>query len=231
MYTRRILVDIDCLLDTRLGFVRTKYPDHLKHLDYDIYRNRLSEVWAKAIGIDNWDAEYASRDVMALVNSRPTTFVSVLHDIIENELIAMKLGQPTEAPTLSINYAPYGQLTQPERREFQRVFADLFPAIKVEMVNRPVHTLDPVTLARNWECWFMYDWFGWVNANMSKLTNRIPRFVINRPALFTSEMTKEVAEALRESPSNPFDECKKALAEFITIDTLDVSVFSEELSE
>lgn len=226
MYTRRILVDIDCLLDTRLGLVRTRFPDKFQHIEMEIYRQRMSEVWAKAIGINDWEAEYATRDVTVLSNSRPTAFVEVLNDIIEQELIAMKLGQPTEPPTLSVNYSPY-DLSEAERREFTRAFTDLFPVISVEVVKRPVRTLDPITLTRNWDCWFMYDWYGWIEANMARLQNRIPKFVINRPALFTPEMTPEVAATLKELEGNPFDELKKALAEFITVDTLDVSIFSE----
>lgn len=229
MYTRRILVDIDCLLDTRLGLIRTRHPEKLQHVDSDIYRKRMSEVWAKAIGISDWDAEYATRDVTVLANSRPTSFVAVLTEVIEQELLAMKLGQPTEPPTLSVNYSPYA-LSVEERREFERAFCDLFPVIKVEVVNRPLSSLDPLTLARNWDCWFMYDWYGWIQTNMSRLQNRIPKFVINRPALFTSEMTPEVAETLKELEGNPFDELKRALAEFITVDTLDAATFSEEPS-
>lgn len=230
MYTRRILVDIDCLLDTRLGLVRTRYPEKMQHIDGELYHKRMSEIWAKAVGISDWDAEYAKRDVTVLANSRPTIFVDVLNEIIEQELIAIKLGQPTETPMLSINYAPY-DLSPDERKEFGRAFSDIFPVIAVEVVNRPIKTLDPLTLARNWDCWFMYDWYEWIRINMAKLQNRIPKFVINRPALFTSEMTPEVAEALKELEGNPFDELKRAMAEFITIDTLDAIVFSEKLDQ
>lgn len=70
--SRRFLVDIDALFDTRIGWLKTTNPTASEKLDLAVYRRRITDTWADVVGISDWAALYAQRDKRALMNSAQT---------------------------------------------------------------------------------------------------------------------------------------------------------------
>ncbi|ANZ49051.1 putative virion structural protein [Erwinia phage Derbicus] len=225
IFTRRSLVDISCLVDDRLGLVAVRYPELLEKLDVDAYRLRITEVWAKIIGIDNFVEEYATRDIEVLKASLPTQFIKAFRERLEEDLLAIKLSAPIERPTVTINLYPYSHLNVTERNEFKQVFTELFPMVQVNVVCISLEDLTPEYLRSTWDGWFTYDFYPWMKANAKRLGNRIPRFVIHRPGILTDELTPETIEAIKRDKADPFTESKKFLAEYVAVETLKAELF------
>ncbi|AFO71414.1 hypothetical protein CR5_194 [Cronobacter phage CR5] len=225
IFTRRCLVDVSCFLDDRIALVAVRHPELMEKLDYDAYRLRITEVWAKIIGIDNFLAEYKTRDVSVLKAALPTQFIKAFRERLEEDLLAIKLSAPIERPTLTVNLYPYSHLSVPERNAFREVFSELFPMVQVNVVCISLDDLTPEYLRSNWDSWFTYDFYPWLEINAKRLSTRIPRFVIHRPGILTDELTPETIEAIKRDKADPFAESKKFLAEYVAVETLKAELF------
>tara|TARA_Y100001956_G_scaffold79456_1_gene92638 strand:+ start:671 stop:1369 length:699 start_codon:yes stop_codon:yes gene_type:complete len=226
MFSRRILVDIDALFDTRVGLVLNKFPEKYGKLDYEIYRKRISEVIFSVIGIDDWDKEWANRDIGALMQAQPTSLLlSELGRVLNAERAAVEMSAPTEVPKITLNVYPY-EMSKEQMSEMARQMREVFPGFSIDIGRWCEKGLTPTTLRRSWDAWFTYDYYRWVNAQAENLKNRIPKFIIYRPALLTSDMTEEAAEQIKRDGINPFTESKKFMAEYVTVESLDASLFS-----
>ena len=226
MFSRRILIDIDAVFDTRLGLVLDKYPTMYSNIDMTLYRRRISEVIFSMAGIMDWDEEWRNRDIGCLKQAVPTELLySELQRVVNSEISSREMSAPTELPELTFNIYPYVMSVE-ETGALRDSLKAEFTGIKVKVGRWCPHSLTPTVLRRNWDSWFTYDFYLWLDTNAKLLSNRIPNFVIYRPALYSSDMTTEGAEIIKRDNINPFTESKKFLAEYVTVEALDVGLFS-----
>lgn len=116
---RRIYVELDSLLDTRLAtLIRIDEAEASKALELG-YRERLSDVWSQLglnINQDVYAERYRKRDRATLQAARPSGIVPMVHQLV-GALGKMADNTPfVEAVTLDVNFWPY-QLTEGERQE------------------------------------------------------------------------------------------------------------------
>jgi hypothetical protein len=225
--TRRILVEIDVLFDTRIGHVKATQPEKLEHLDELAYVKRMTEAWAAVIGIEDWSKEYAKRTKAALQNAEPTEMLLVLRNFVERELLTIAMSSPIERPELTINFWPYTDLTEEERQAFLEMFRTYYNMVKLNIICENPLRLTPGRLRSAWDAWFMYDWYPWIKENARLFQQmRIPDFVINRPSLLTEELTDELVATIKRDRANPFIEATRFMAEYVTVDVFDTALFS-----
>lgn len=226
MYTRRILVDLDVLFDTRIGLLLSLHPEKFGKLDLEIYRKRISEVSFQLIGIEDWDELWKNRGIDALIQAQPTTLLmGELQRVLDAERSAIAMSAPTELPKITINTYPYA-LSKEQSGEMRRQLRQMFIGFELEIGRWCEKGLNPTVLRRSWDAWFTYDYYRWLNHNAANLKNRIPKFIIYRPALLTSDMTEEAAEQIKRDGINPFTESKKFMSEYVTVESLDAELFS-----
>ena len=84
---QNILIDLDVFLDTRLASLSRVNSEVAVHLLKNGYRDRTSDIWSQlpggAVGQDEYEQVYESRDKSILKQSRLTGFMSVLLDIVK----------------------------------------------------------------------------------------------------------------------------------------------------
>lgn len=226
MYTRRILVDLDVLFDTRIGLLLSEHPEKYGKIDFEIYRKRISDVIFSMVGVDDWDGLWNKRDLDALMQARPTTLLlGELQRVLEAEKSAVAMSAPTEIPKITLNSYPY-ILSKEQSSEMVKQMRLVLPGFKIEIGRWCEKGLTPTALRRSWDAWFTYDYYRWINSQAENLKNRIPKFIIYRPALLTSDMTEDAAEQIKRDGINPFTESKKFMAEYVTVESLDAALFS-----
>lgn len=226
MYTRDILIDIDSLMDTRLGLAKELVPDLDAVLNMDVYRSRITDVWASVVGIEDWTRAWRSRGVWALRNARPTRLFHEIVDVIEREHVSMMLGAPIAKPTITIRISPY-DISGEEESILKEAMVNWFMGYEVSLVKVDLEDLNPKFLNNNWDAWFTYDWLHWLEVHASKLENPIPNFVIYCPALLSMEHANPQAlAALKKDALDPFETAKKFMSPYITMEALDVVLFS-----
>ncbi|AFQ96686.1 hypothetical protein STRATTON_242 [Erwinia phage vB_EamM_Stratton] len=224
--SRRFLVDIDALFDTRIGWLRTIKPEAMEKLDLEVYRRRITDTWADVVGINNWAETYAQRDKRALMNSEPTELLMTLKNEFQAMLMEIEMHSPIERPSVTINLWPYTDLTSSEVQDFLNMFRYHFSEVRAEVVHWSHKDLTPGRLAAAWDGWIMYDWYPWIKLQATKLAKRIPEFTITRPSLLTPELTSETIEYMQRDGVNPFKEHTRFMAEYVTVDCKDAGLFS-----
>lgn len=224
--SRRFLVDIDALFDTRIGWVKTIKPEAMEKLDLEVYRRRITDTWADVVGINNWAETYAQRDKRALMNSEPTELLLTLKNEFQAMLMEIEMHSPIERPSVTINLWPYTDLTSSEVQDFLDMFRYHFNEVRAEVVTWSHKDLTPGRLAAAWDGWIMYDWYPWIKIQAAKFGKRIPEFTITRPSLLTPELTKETIEYMERDGVNPFKEHTRFMAEYVTVDCKDSGLFS-----
>lgn len=225
--TRRYLVDIDALMDTRYGLVKTNQPEALEKLELDAYRKRYTNVWAQIVGIEDWSKKYKERNISALHNAEPTELLLGLKMLILEDIANIAMSTPYETPKLTINMWPYTELTNDELEAFRLHFSDFYNEVIVDIVTIPHDQLTPGKLNMMWDVWFMFDWFGWLPLHIHSFQDkRVPQFVIHMPTILSDEVSVEVLDGIEKDGVNPFAELTRQLASCVTVVPLDTKLFS-----
>ncbi|MGL5397175.1 MAG: hypothetical protein ACRDBQ_18160 [Shewanella sp.] len=225
--TRRYLVDIDALMDTRYGLIRTMHPEALERLELDAYRKRYTNIWAKIVGIEDWPKKYKERSTEALRNAEPTELLLGLKMLILEDIANIAMSTPFETPKLTINMWPYTDLSDNELEAFRAHFSNFYNEVIVDLVTIPHKELTPGRLNTMWDIWFMFDWHGWLPEHIVSFQDkRAPQFVIHIPTIFHDDITVEVLDGIEKDGVNPFSELTRQLAACITVIPLDTKLFS-----
>ena len=225
-FTQRILVDIDCLFDTRLGWLSVHHPAELAKLVPQAYYNRFTDTWAEIIGVKDYHARFAKRGSEALKAAKPTVFFDVLGARLEAMLLQIQLQSPLERPTLTINMYPY-DLDAQEFDEFRSLFADVYDMVNVDLIYESPKAMTPSKLKGRWDAYALWDWFEWIKLNAKEFEKvRLPGFPFYVVAMFTPELTPEVMEKLGDKQKNPFMEARREMAEFLLLEHIDSALFS-----
>ena len=224
--TRRYLVDIDTLFDTRIGWMKVIRPEALDKLELDAYRKRHTDIWADVIGVEGWKEEFAKRDKRALHLSDPTEFLLGMKNQVLVDLTTRVMSSPIDHPTITINLWPYTDLTAEETDLFLSNFRKLYDEVKVTVVFLDHDSLSPGTLDAAWDIWYMFDWFGWVNKHAGNFAKKIPQFTIHPPALLTDGLTTDIIETIERDGVNPFTALTRFMEELVRIDPVDARLYS-----
>lgn len=234
---QRFLIELDALLDTRLGTLALIDSQLAKSFLTDDYANRISDEFHKlnpALDIDLYRRAYADRDLDTLYMSSPTDLSLFLNPLINTLLRNAETGSPTVGKVdIEVNYYPY-ELTEELKAEFaQCITASLCLDQQVTMVYHPtaMMTTDYI-LGNKWTVLVMYNLSDWHNAVFGKMTTPptpIPTTVVLAPYLVNS--VDEVVKELQNEPPTkqrvtPFDAYRIMLADYIGIKFMPTADFS-----
>lgn len=230
MRSNRILVSIDAILDTRLGMVLHHKPHLYGRIEKAAYCKRISDAWLYQVGwdIEEYDVLWAKRDVEVLKQSKPTVLLMEgLWGAVLERHAAAAMGSPEEKPTLTINFYPY-KLTEEESVAMVECIAELYPDVSIKYGRWCNGILTPTYLRKHWDSYIVYDWYAWLGAQAKNLGNRIPKFVIYRPALIAHETVPEAIEGILAEKSDPFAATKDFMSEYVCLEHLCSSLFSSD---
>lgn len=237
MNAKHILVDYDCLQDTRLGLLNYHNPDEA------IYYLRNYKEWHERI-VD--ESRTFNRETFALLykerEDHPEEFLAVpMTSII---LIIQKLLDAHARDTnarfynskigLKINIYPY--LFSEEVKDLLRrtIFSHLInvPLLDIDFVRMAPEDLTPDLLVRDYLFYYCYSIDDFLAAQIENLTKlAIPNISVISPKLFLNYNPEKDAEKLAEletkiGEKDIFEFISKELAPLINIEFIDVSFFS-----
>lgn len=234
---QRFLIELDALLDTRLGTIALIDDQLAKSFLTDEYANRISDEFHKlnpALDIDLYRRAYADRDIETLMASAPTDISLFLNPLINTLSRNAESGSPTITKLeVEVNYYPY-QLSEALKEEFAVcITASLCLDQRVTMVYHPTaHLTTDYILANKWTMLVLYNLSEWHNAVFGKITTPptpIPTVVVLVPFLLNS-VDDVVAEMQNEPPTKqritPFDAYRIMLADYIGIKFMPTADFS-----
>lgn len=232
-------VDLDALLDTRLGVLSSLDEEAAASLDLTKYRERISDQF-KHLGLSQIDDDvyrtaYRKRtaDVLPHAMMTPVSlYLNIALTELEKEAMA---GSPLAGPAkLTINLWPYKDLTPPEIEAicaamFHR--SGVFTSIETICESPKIITTDFIAY-KQWNMMFMYGFWEWFEYQWSRWTQKprcIPNTVIVAPQL--APTLEGFGKALEyKNPkgeiADPFECVRVLAAEVIGLAFADVKVFS-----
>lgn len=215
-----LLIDLDSLLDTRLGTIRTLYPDNDFEIEQNkLYRLRISdEMNLVDARIDplKYTASYLKRDKVILRNSRISLVVAYLRKMLENLQGIMVGNNPIlQDIKVTVNTYPY-QLDITEKQ----LFAAGVQA-NIGLKEPPqLRYIEPETLTlkymdeNDYFMYVVYDFNGWASAAFDDRKadsleamglRRIENFTVIAPRLAVSVEAHEEAKKELKKSGLPLD--------------------------
>lgn len=200
MKDHKILISLDCLVDTRLACVIYQNPDWATALVEKGYISRLHNTFSKInsaiddkIIEDIWDNRTA--DILPL--ARPTNMVKLLSTYILQSTINEK--HPSSLNyKITINTYPY-DLTKYEIKEYFECFLVLLNTKNITRVHAPPSDITPQYLKGHFDRFIYHDFNEWSVVQQSNIIeNPIPLITIAVPLCcvkgkedLTDELTAE----------------------------------------
>ncbi len=225
---QNLLVDLDVLVDTPAAFAFTHWPAKYAKVDIDTYRTyRQDDLWTLFdVPKDEWISKWQSRDASILKQGLPTEFSINFDRILAGNVIQGKVSPVHEEVTVTVNLYPY-VVSAEVKAEIQTALNELLGyLIPVTLVFLPTALLTPSYLKENYPTYVTRDHIGWLNAHPELGKEPIPTVMLYYPArIDTSD--KELLKQVQEETANPFLTTKAAMADFITMEALDVELFSQ----
>jgi hypothetical protein len=223
-----ILIELDALLDTRLGTLRqqmgVEYAQRILTLDY-ITR----EIDAfEGIETSVFQEMYAARNEETLKCSVVTALVTRLKDLT-TFLSELAVNAPEyDGIRLAVNTYPY-RLSKAVLRDIGKsVSVWTGGLIPVELVNITPQDLTPIHVKSHFAMLFMYDYGSWIETQTVAFHETlIPEIHLVAPALYFSKKpdAKELKDLVRQA-AHPFQATMMFLTPMVGLELVDAKWFS-----
>lgn len=219
---REILIDLDCLLDTRIGLVATySQPEALRCATNPEYYQRYQDTFLdQYLEGKSWREEWKNRTQHKLPDGFPsvivasgeTSFPSIIY-----EYIKLEINEAIERPGLldefkiAINVYPY-VLPDNEIKALNDIAHAMFPHIKeVKVVSFDTKSLTPAKIRREYDSYWLYDLPNWLNTHVDEFKSMLhPNTKIFAPRLMYQDQYKfkidQVVDKVLENKDNFFEE-------------------------
>lgn len=191
MANQRALIDIEMFVDVRCGLVSQlvspQYADVLASTDW--YQVRQHDNFEEvSSGLVKWEAykeAYANRNGDTIVASNMTNFIYELRQDIKKALPALERGVEFEALEIYVNFYPYSDLTEDERKIIVQSIQYYMPLpTQVFAEYIPWKDLTVARMERQFEMIAIYDHEEWFKHHLDELVNhRVPSNVVMTPRI------------------------------------------------
>lgn len=224
-----ILIELDCLLDTRLGTIRKMGVEHAERiLNADYLVREIDEF----DGIDNsaFKELYKARDVQTLQFSSITALVPRLKDLT-TFLSELAFERPYfDGIDLAVNVYPY-RLSKQELKDIgQCISAWTGGLVPVKLVNIKPEGLTPLVVKSQYAMMIMYDYGKWMEAHsaaFNETQQRCAEIHLVAPAMYFNEKPDEktLKELLREA-AHPWQATMMLVSPLVGLELIDAKYFS-----
>lgn len=172
----RVLVELDCLVDTVLGTVASLNPSWVQPLLKAGYTDRVHNQLKRlhpSVDTAMFEKAYAERDVNVLMHSRMTMIPLHIREIYATNY-SLPDGHPEKYDlTLTVNYYPY-KLNKAEIAEYQDVLRTIIPHLdSVKFISIDYDALTPYYVQSNFEHIYVYHLTDWMIRHTAALDGRL----------------------------------------------------------
>lgn len=203
---KRILIDLDAMLDTRLGVISNLNSEAAKVLvSSQDYWLRENDDWEKLTGglitTEQFNKAYAERGGE---NTSNTINASVLTGIVpfvlqllaeDNLNRASGMGDPNDVVMLSINTWPY-ELTGEYKEELKQICNEVYgESVPVETCWLPMEKASPLALDKLFVLYLTYDFISWTKYHHEELSRVMMNcFNFVGPKIYEQDVSKLSAD-------------------------------------
>jgi len=226
--SHRFLIELDCLLDTRLSTLNAlnpAFPEAIIERGYHVRQGDFFDLLVPDIDMAAYKAFYASRGSRQdiLKTSLVTFYIARLLADIEAYKDAATNSPDFEGIAVDVNTWPYS-LTTAEDEELKLILREMIPLdVIIKTTSIPIEHLTPSLLKENWVTFTIYDFDAWLQRHHGELKdNPMPGMLCITPRLLREPITKEL-------DTDPTMDVTAALVQHIALEWVplrEVSVFT-----
>lgn len=225
-----IYIELDALLDTRLGTIARINEDAAVATLEDGYHARDIDAFTH-VDMAVYHDLYAQRNTITLMYSRPTHWVLNLTRIA-GLLSEQAIARPYhEGAKIVVNLFPY-KLTDAEADQIGKAVAAWMKGLApVELTSLQPQHLTPLHCKQHYAMMIVYEFEEWMNLHTEAFkTTRIPEILMLAPAVYRGKKptAEELAQEIKEAahPMRALEMLASPLIELRLIDTKYFSVLS-----
>lgn len=226
-----IYVDLDCLLDTRMGTLVKHYPELAASLlEDDNYYLRVEESF-RDIPTTQFEELYSTRDKETLQLSRLTRIPEMLANMVMDFSSSMVNHPNYENIILYVNIHPY-VLDDNEKDTLIKIIEGFTHAIpKVKIIDKSLESLSCMWVNLFVDHLFIYHYDKWLNARGKELNHRgLPYTSLYCPMLYfghvpTKEDKRNIEELLGDEVSDHFTLVAELYKTIIQFNFIPVDMF------
>lgn len=235
-----ILVDIDMLLESRIGVLESLYPKITAKLLQKNYGNRFNDNFGSILPQINqklFEDTYAKRNKTHLMEAGPTGFMMWLAMEAENVLKQSTTEHIYDEFYIDVNLSKYKDLDKDERKEIIETLGDVFPPeFGIEEVSIIPENLTPAFLNANYNQMMIYNYSQWwefhypvLASHDVLLNNKMPDCDVFAPGLFKNHVKIEdtIIAMIEGGEETPVLEIQvRAVSSFFTLNYVHPGVCS-----
>ena len=224
-----LMVELDCLLDTRLGTLFSLGEDIAEQALTSNYYDRQEDKFP-GVETDIFRAKYKLRDVSTLRNSGVTQIIQLIKEFVVKTLNQSIVTPHHYIPKIVLNTYPY-KLSDKEKDNFVKVLMYLTKEeCQVETIHMTYEALTPSYVKQVFSVMLMYDYRSWLEChavNNAFKTQSCPEVSLIAPAIFFDGPLKlEDKQILEKQKITPFKAVEMIAAPFVNLKLLPVNEFS-----
>lgn len=225
---KRIYIDIDSLLDTRLGLLQTIDPELVKRVVVkDAYWHRNHTNWDAltdgGITTEKFDEHWAARTSDILPHSMMTDILAPLKSVTLMNEVNILDGIVKDRLALTINIWPYNIGIDVQEALTQALHHYLMDDLPITYIDNDLTTYTPVDMINEFEQAFMFDFHWWLRKHAFALSKvRAPGFTLILPRL----LEKDPSDLTLEEMKAEIFQFQMVLRYYIDIDFIDARCFS-----
>jgi hypothetical protein len=232
----RFLIELDAILDTRLGVMDNLDPEAaVRLIGNPAYYTRMIDHMEPLCGISEeaYQAAWKARSVNDLSHASVTPIVELIHC----EVLALEAKQgldPTlEGVELVINLYPYLVSADEEKAIGKAILSMIGSKSPVRFVRLSPKELSPEIVRRDYSGLFLYNHHDWLLTHGDELTRRgVPRVTLVAPKLCYGRVPSEEEQKLDvDKPMDMWRFMELMSSELVGLAFQDVGHFSTALGQ
>ena len=202
---KELLVDLDAILDTRMGTLLCMHPDIATKAIACNYHSRLTDVWQEiglAVNQHEYKRRYTERDADVLEKSIVTPILDAISKIANAIIVQLGKTPFYEGIELKVNIWPY-EIHESAHAGLIASIAHHVPIdLKVSLVNIPLSDLTPLHIKSKYIAVCMYGFDEWLRYHGKSLeTIELPDVEFLVPAIYYTGRVATDAD-LKETATN-----------------------------
>jgi hypothetical protein len=220
-----IYVDLDALLDTRLGCLATVNDDYALNAMKGDYFTRTSDTFPD-MSLEAFREAYAVRDVSVLKRSVLTNIMSLLSSFVKASMENIAGNGQNTGLEICINTYPY-QMEQEDRIALLHVMQlKLGTFVEVSAINVSDAELTPKRCKDTYAAMVRYSFHDWVQTHLEEWKKvKMPGVAVYAPMLYAKVPTEQELKELAEMKLEPFQATELACVPLFALRLLEVEMF------
>lgn len=224
--TSRMLVELDSILDTRLGVLLDIDPEKVPTILAKDYHDRLWDVFPE-VDLLTFQRRYQSRDTKILKNSWATPMIDLMADFVYKTLQQTLRTPFHKQPMLEINTYPFKVSDEEASVIISAVAAKTDDQCDIKIVYYHPEDLNPVFLKNTYEVVMMYDFQEWLethskNGNWKKYS--CPGVTVMAPLMVKNTDSFDPKKKIEHILSD-YETLTKTMAPYVDIQFLPMAAF------